>query len=190
VKDDPLRSLLHVPTDARMVVRSGRVALVAFDGEFALFESMQGLHDLARLFQAEGSSVHTMDLYGASGGDRGPAPHMVLDREAVTNIRDVVDALREEGRVSEAEEAERFVKPYVGYPEAKRFSDVRKRARVAVQKRIRAALMYVKAYVPALWEHLGADGIFSRERHPGRPLSLGTWCIYRPEKPGRWSVRW
>jgi CheY-like chemotaxis protein len=144
----------------------------------------QGGEDIAALFHT-GPRVK-----GRKGGDSDP----VYDEDALDEIRRVIAEKREEGTVEALEEAEHLDATYL-QPALNRQGNSRKlnspahSARVTVQKRVKKALELVCAELPELWEHLGGDQIFAKQRRNPAALSFGAHCSYRPLASLNWDIK-
>ncbi|HEY8431434.1 MAG TPA: hypothetical protein VIL20_23800, partial [Sandaracinaceae bacterium] len=158
----------------------GGVWIVEHDGERAIVKDNKAMRMLARLVAEPGRELHALDLAGAlDAGDAGEA----IDAEAREAYRARVRALRDEieeasawndaGRRERAEaelaaiEAELARALGLG-GRARRAGAAVERARVNVQRRLRAAIDRIAEACPGL----------------GRPLSrsvrTGTYCSYEP----------
>lgn len=177
--------------------REGKYWTVEFAGTVARLKDAKGLHYIAHLLRHPGQEFHARDL-GALGAEPRPATvgasdvtHLdmgdagvVLDTQAKTAYRGRLEELH-----AEFEEAERFNDPGrsarareeielitdqlsaavgLGGRDRKAASDA-ERARLAVTKRIRAALERIRQASPALAQHLTGA------------ITTGYFCSYTPK---------
>ena len=175
---------------------------IAYAGRTAHLKDSRGMQLVAYLLPRPDVEVHVLDLVQVSGGAKAyttgesrtpPAPGLTaLDTRAKDEYRRRLRELR-----GELEEAERCNDPgaverarveiemleeqltgAVGLGgRDRRTSDDAERARVAVTKRIKEAILAVRTVHPALGDHLRAT------------ISTGTFCAYTPSKPApTWDV--
>jgi hypothetical protein len=170
--------------------RDGPLWTLAFDGHTVHLPDLKGLHDLARLLAAPGEDLHCLELAGAAGlpqGDAGP----VLDEQARAEYRRRMQDLAEEAELATAagdtvraekarEELDTLTETVAaafglgGRP--RKAGDPAERARSTVTARIRSAVAKVEEAHPALGRHLQNS------------VRTGTFCSYRPERPGGWAT--
>jgi predicted ATPase len=169
--------------------RDGALWTLAFDGHTVHLPDLKGLHDLARLLAAPGEDLHCLELAGAAGlppqADAGP----LLDEQARSDYRRRMQELADEGDLAAAAgdtvRAERARAELDALTEAlaaafglggrpRKAGDPAERARSTVTARIRSAIAKVEEAHPALGRHLQNS------------VRTGTFCSYRPERPGGW----
>ncbi len=169
----------------------------------ARLKDTKGLHDIARLMAAGGTEVAAVDLIGArtpSGGHpsgisegfgiEGDAG-AVLDPEAReqyrTRLLDLEDELSEASAANDPVRAERArderefllaeLRSSVGlHGRTRRAIDPAERARKAVTWRIREAITRAE------------DAHEAFGRHLRRSVRTGTFCVYDPPEPTRWTL--
>ncbi len=188
--------------------KEGDYWTVEFEGTVSRLKDVKGLHYIAHLLRYPGQQFHARDLIALAGeprpgsgaaeagvptasglGDAGP----VLDAQAKAAYRRRLDELR-----GELEEAERFNDPGragrareeiellteqlaaavgLGGRDRKVASDA-ERARLAVTKRIKAAIDRIRHANPALARHLAGT------------ITTGYFCSYTPkaDSPTSWSI--
>jgi hypothetical protein len=174
---------------AQVFRRDGSLWTLAFDGRTVHLPDLKGLHDLARLLAAPGEDLHCLELAGASGvplqGDAGP----ILDEQARADYRrrmqdlaeeiDLADAAGDTVRAEKAREeldtlTEAVAAAFGLGGRPRKAGDPAERARSTVTARIRSAVAKVEDAHPALGRHLRNS------------VRTGTFCSYRPERPGGW----
>lgn len=169
-----------------MLRREGEVWALAYAGATVRIRDSKGLRDLAVLLRAPDRAVHVCELTGtpvtASGED--------LDATAVAAYRRHLAGLEDEIARAEADSdvgraaALRAERDFIAAELAsalglagrsRRSGDPVERARKAVTGRIRDSISRIGAVHPALGRHLTNS------------VRTGTWCVYAPERPVRWS---
>ena len=171
--------------------QDGPLWTLSFDGRTVHLPDLKGLHDLARLLAAPGEDLHCLELAGAAGlppqADAGP----LLDEQARADYRRRMQELAEEvdlaaaaGDAVRAERARTELDTLTqtlaaafglgGRP--RKAGDLAERARSTVTARIRSAVAKVEDAHPALGRHLQNS------------VRTGTFCSYRPERPGGWAT--
>jgi hypothetical protein len=169
----------------------------------ARLKDTKGLHDIARLMAADGTEIAAVDLIGArtpSGGHltsisegfggEGDAG-AVLDPEAReqyrSRLRDLEDELSDASAANDPVRAERArderafllaeLRSSVGlHGRTRRAIDPAERARKAVTWRIREAMTRAE------------DAHEAFGRHLRRSVRTGTFCVYDPPEPTRWTL--
>jgi predicted ATPase len=171
--------------------RDGPLWTLSFDGHTVHLPDLKGLHDLARLLAAPGEDLHCLELAGAAGlppqADAGP----LLDEQARSDYRRRMQELAEEADLAatagDPVRAERAREELDALTEAvaaafglggrpRKAGDPAERARSTVTARIRSAVAKVEEAHPALGRHLQNS------------VRTGTFCSYRPERPGGWET--
>ena len=189
--------------------REGDYWTVEFEGTVSRLKDVKGLHYIAHLLRHPGQEFHARDLValgverpetsgtlepGAAAGsglsDAGP----VLDAQAKAAYRRRLDELREElaeagrfndpGRAGRAREEMELLTEQLaaavglGGRDRKAVSDA-ERARLAVTKRIKAAIDRIRHANPALARHLAGA------------ITTGYFCSYAPkaDSPASWSTQ-
>jgi hypothetical protein len=164
------------------------------DGERVVrLKDSLGVRYLARLLREAGREIHVLDLVGERGageptdlvdvGDGGE----LIDREATesyrSRIEDLEDTVAEAESFGDRERAGRAraeiealaaeLSRAVGLGgRTRRAGAAAERARSAVQRRIKHALVRIAEQAPELAAHLDAA------------IRTGTFCVYRPARPG------
>jgi predicted ATPase len=175
----------------RVFRQDGSLWTLSFDGRTVHLPDLKGLHDLARLLAAPGEDLHCLELAGAPGlppqGDAGP----LLDEQARADYRRRMQELGEDAERAEAagdtvraeaarEELDALTEAVAaafglgGRP--RKAGDPAERARSTVTARIRSAVGKIEEAHPALGRHLQNS------------VRTGTFCSYRPERPGGWAL--
>jgi len=170
------------------MTREGEYWTISHAGTTFRLKDSLGLQYLARLMAAPGREVHVLDL--AAGGevataelvDRGDAGEL-LDDEARAEYRARLESLRETlaeaesfgdgARASRAREEIDFLAAELSRAvglggRSRRGGSAAERARSAVQRRIKNALVRIEACAPALGAYLN------------RTVKTGNFCAYRP----------
>lgn len=152
---------------------------LSFAGRTATAADSPGLAHLAALLAADGRPVHVVDLALGSGAS--------LHEQMVTEYRarlayldaQLASGCEDDRAAAALARAERdlllaeLAVVTAGAPAAGEVGD---RARRLVALRIRTALDRLEATLPALARHLR------------RGIRTGTFCLYEPEGPERWTV--
>lgn len=164
--------------------RDGDVWRLRWSAEQVAVRDSRGMQMLAELVTRAGDDVHVLDLSGEGGGvvDRGDAGEM-LDRTAIEKYKkriaelsgaledaeDRNDLGRAERLREELEALEDEVSRAVGLGgRVRRASNQVERARINVQRRIKAAVAQVDKLSPKLGAHLT------------RSIRTGSFCSYVP----------
>ncbi len=163
--------------------REGDVWAIAFGEQTVRVKSTKGMEILARLVAEPGREYHALDLGGGGRAVAQASTGEVIDEKARAAYRQRIVELRQEleearewndaGRTTraraelEALEAELAGALGLG-GRAREAADDAERARVNVQKRIRAAQKRIAEHHPSLAEHLD------------RTVRTGTYCAYEP----------
>jgi tetratricopeptide (TPR) repeat protein len=188
------------------LVREGELWSMTFAGTVIRLRDAKGMRDLARLLAAPGTEIASVDLAGAvmavPGGRRRTAAMTdlgiegdvgeVLDGQARSEYRRrLVDLEQDLADAEEANDPERasrirqersFIIDELGAAvglmgKSRRALDPAERARKAVTWRLRDAIGRIDAAHPELGRHL---------QHSVR---TGTFCVYDPVTPTRWTTR-
>jgi hypothetical protein len=180
--------------DACVFRRQGTTWLVVFEGVARTVEDSVGMRYVAELLRTPHVEVHSVRLRDLVAGEPTRAVGSageVLDREALRQIKERLDANREEedearehqdfARVErlqeEAESLRREVARATGLGgRHRRAADDRERARQAVAQAIRRAL----AAIAREHEYLS--------RHLERTLRLGAVLVYEPDLTRTWET--
>jgi tetratricopeptide (TPR) repeat protein len=166
--------------------REGDSWSVEHPGGVILLRHTRGLEMLAMLVERAGEDIHVTELMAGKepvdGGDAGE----VLDRRAMAAYRERLEALRDDLREAETfanlarasrarEEIDALTEELsraVGIGgRVRRVGSATERARVAVRKRLREAILKIAEHAPTLGHALERD------------VSTGTYCSYHPPEP-------
>lgn len=183
-----------------MFRREGDYWTLSFDGQVTRVRDAKGLHHLSRLLRCPGDEFPAaelvLDVDGRAAatvvsplGDAGP----LLDTRAKADYRRRIAELRAE--IDEADDANDPARSASARAELERLtteisaavglggrdrkaSSTTERARLTVTKRIKDAIVRIRAVHPALARHLSTS------------IRTGHLCSYRPETgdPGPWTV--
>ncbi|HMH35455.1 MAG TPA: AAA family ATPase, partial [Streptosporangiaceae bacterium] len=191
----------HAPDHAFR--RDGEVWTLAYRGREIRVRDSKGLRDLHALLARPGTAVAALDLAAAPGGHRGGAaagPDVlhppsdtgeVIDAQARAayrqRLRELEEAAAEADAAADIERsagiaAERdalvaaLTEAYGLGGRVRRSGSVAERARTAVTARIRDAIRRISEAHPELGRHLA------------RSVRTGTFCVYEPDQPVRWSL--
>jgi hypothetical protein len=149
----------------------------------------KGFSDLARMLERPGTELHCLELADRPAETGGREP--VLDDRARREIQararelqreiDDADAAHDGGRAEWArEELDRIVETVSGAlglrGRSRALGSMAERARSAVTWRIRSAIKKIAKAHPRLGRHLD------------NAVRTGTFCVYEPETPIRWTV--
>jgi hypothetical protein len=166
---------------------------IGYDGRQVRLRDSKGLHDLHALLTRPGTAVAALDLASATP-DRVPAmpdTGEVIDAQARSayrqRLRELEEAAAEadaaadigrSARVAAERDAlvEALTQAYGLGGRVRRPGSDAERARTAVTARIRDAIRRIGAAHPELGRHLA------------RAVRTGTFCVYDPDQPVRWSV--
>jgi hypothetical protein len=172
--------------------RDGEVWTLGYAGREVRLRDSKGLRDLHALLIRPGTAVAALDLAGGAPG-RGPAAAdtgEVIDAQARAAYRDRLRELEEAAAEADAAAdigrsariaAERdalvevLSQAYGLGGRVRRAGSDAERARTAVTARVKDAIRRISAAHP----HLG--------RHLARSVRTGTFCVYDPDQPTRWS---
>jgi len=178
--------------------RAGEFWTIAYDGESFSLRDSKGLHYLARLLQAPGQEIHSLELAvgDVASADEGIAVDVgdageILDgpararyRQRVKDLREELDAARAANDAGQSEriegEIEILTRELAGAfglgGRSRKQSAAAERARKAVRARVSQSIARIDEEHPVLATHLR------------NAVHLGTFCSYRPERPTRWSL--
>jgi len=199
----PVPVPVPVPRADHAFRRDGEVWTLAYRGREIRLRDSKGLRDLHALLARPGTAVAALDLAAAPGGHRagalaGPdALHPpsdtgeVIDAQARAAYRQRLSELDEAAAESDAAAdiersariaAERdalvaaLTEAYGLGGRVRRSGSAAERARTAVTARIRDAIRRISEAHPELGRHLA------------RSVRTGTFCVYEPDQPARWSL--
>jgi hypothetical protein len=191
--------------------RHGEVWTLAYRGREIRMRDSKGLRDLDALLARPGTAVAALDLAsapgghwaGAPGGHRAGAPAgpdvlhppsdagEIIDAQARAayrqRLRELDEAAAEAGAAADIERSARIAaerdalvaaltEAYGLGGRARRSGSAAERARTAVTARIRDAIRRISEAHPELGRHLA------------RSVRTGTFCVYDPDQPVRWSL--
>jgi hypothetical protein len=183
--------------------RDGEVWTLAYRGREVRMRDSKGLRDLHALLASPGTAVAALDLATAPGGQRpggsaGPdglhAPSdtgEVIDAHARAAYRQRLSELEEAAAEADAaadiERSARIAAERDALVEAltgayglggrvRRSGSAAERARTAVTARVRDSIRRIGDAHPDLGRHLA------------RSVRTGTFCVYEPDQPVRWSL--
>jgi len=175
--------------------REGDVWSIEFGGQVVRVRDARGLHHLARLLSDPAREFHVLDLVAAESGGAGARPlgdaGPLLDEHAKAAYRrrleeidaDIDDARTagDAGREAQALQERSFLLSELSRAVGlggrdRRASSASERARVAVTRAVRQAIVRIADHHAALGEHL---------QHS---IRTGTYCAYEPDP--RASVTW
>lgn len=175
---------------SHQLTRAGEVWTARFDGDVVRLRDTKGLHDLARLLDANGRELHALDLVGATTtATRGTGP--ALDEQAraaiAARLRELESEAEDARAAADTARAERaederdtllaeLSAAYGLGGRARPQGDDAERARKAVARRVKDAIVRVESVHPKLGRHLRAH------------IRTGTWCAYEPGEPVQWHV--
>jgi hypothetical protein len=192
-----------VPRADHVFRRDGEVWTLAYRGREIRMRDTKGLRDLHALLARPGTAVAALDLAAAPGGHRGPAPagpdvlHPPSDTGEVVDaqaraayrqrLRELDEAAAEADAAADIERSARIAaerdalvaaltEAYGLGGRVRRSGSVAERARTAVTARIRDAIRRISEAHPELGRHLA------------RSVRTGTFCLYEPDQPTRWSL--
>jgi tetratricopeptide (TPR) repeat protein len=172
VPDEPEAALMTL-------VQGGRWRVVLGD-LVATVPDRVGMRHIARLLAAPDRGIPALALVvdGTSEpAERNPDP--LMDRKAMTAVRERIAELRNRPSLSTSEEEElgeltRELARATGLGgRIRSFADAPERARTAVQKAVKRAIDEITAANPAIGQHLA------------RRIETGAVCCYRPESASR-----
>jgi len=183
--------------------RDGEVWTLAYCGREVRMRDSKGLRDLHALLASPGTAVAALDLATAAGGQRPGASAGPDGLHAPSDTGEVIDAQARAAyrqRLSELEEAaaeadaaadiersariaterdalvEALTGAYGLGGRVRRSGSAAERARTAVTARIRDSIRRIGDAHPDLGRHLA------------RSVRTGTFCVYEPDQPVRWSL--
>ncbi|HEU5385395.1 MAG TPA: AAA family ATPase [Streptosporangiaceae bacterium] len=172
--------------------RDGEVWTLRYGGREIRLRDSKGLRDLHALLTRPGTAVAALDLAGATPGQALATPDTgeVLDAQARSAYRQRLHELEEaaaeadaaadierSARVTAERDAlvEALTQAYGLGGRVRRPGSASERARTAVTARIKDAIRRVGEADPELGRHLA------------RSVRTGTFCVYDPDQPARWS---
>jgi hypothetical protein len=192
-----------VPRADHVFHRDGEVWTLAYRGREIRMRDSKGLRDLHALLARPGTAVAALDLAAAPGGHLAGAPAgpdvlhppsdtgEVIDAQARAayrqRLRELDEAAVEADAAADIERSARtaaerdalvaaLTEAYGLGGRARRSGSVAERARTAVTARIRDAIRRISEAHPELGRHLA------------RSVRTGTFCVYEPDQPVRWSL--
>ena len=192
-----------VPRADHAFHRDGEVWTLAYRGREIRMRDSKGLRDLHALLARPGTAVAALDLAAAPGGHRAGAsagPDVlhppsdtgeVIDAQARAayrqRLRELDEAAAEADAAADIERSARIAaerdalvaaltEAYGLGGRVRRSGSVAERARTAVTARIRDAIRRISEAHPELGRHLA------------RSVRTGTFCVYEPDQPVRWSL--
>ena len=172
--------------------RDGEVWTIGYGGRQVRLRDSKGLRDLHALLTRAGTAVAALDLASAAPGRVPAAPDTgeVIDTQARSAYRQRLRELEEEAaeadaaadigrsaRVAAERDAlvEALTQAYGLGGRVRRAGSDAERARTAVTARIKDAIRRIGEAHPDLGRHLA------------RSVRTGTFCVYDPDQPTRWS---
>jgi hypothetical protein len=195
---EPVESQAGAPAaspNGNVFRRDGDYWTIAYEGRGLSLRDTKGVKYIARLLAESGRELHALDLVGGDGAqdasaDIGSAGDL-LDPQAKAEYRrrlaDLEGELEEArgandiGRVERLQSEIDFLARELsaafgvgGRP--RKASDAAERARKAVYSRISDSITRIRKDHASLALHLE------------NAIQLGTFCIYRPEKPTKWDL--
>jgi AAA ATPase domain len=192
-----------VPRAGHAFRRDGEMWTLAYRGREIRMRDSKGLRDLHALLARPGTAVAALDLAAAPGGHRPGAPAgpdvlhppsdtgEVIDAQARASyrqrLRELDEAAAEADAATDIERSARIAaerdalvaaltEAYGLGGRVRRSGSVAERARTAVTARIRDAIRRISEAHPELGRHLA------------RSVRTGTFCVYEPDQPVRWSL--
>jgi hypothetical protein len=192
-----------VPRAHHAFRRDGEVWTLTYHGREIRMRDSKGLRDLHALISRPGTAVAALDLAAAPGGHRVGASHgpdvlhppsdtgEVIDAQARAayrqRLRELDEAAAEADAAADIERSARIAaerdvlvaaltEAYGLGGRARRSGSVAERARTAVTARVRDAIRRISEAHPELGRHLA------------RSVRTGTFCVYEPDQPVRWSL--
>ena len=177
--------------------RDGEVWTLRYGGREIRLRDSKGVRDLHALLTRPGTAVAALDLAGAAQGQltRGRPPAApevgeVIDAQARSayrqRLRELEEAAAEADAAADIERSARIAAERDALVEAltqayglggrvRRVGSDAERARTAVTARIKDAIRRIGEAHPDLGRHLA------------RSVRTGTFCVYDPDQPARWS---
>jgi AAA ATPase-like protein len=192
-----------VPRADHAFRRDGEMWTLAYRGREIRMRDSKGLRDLHALLARTGTAVAALDLAAAPGGHQPGAPAgpyvlhppsdtgEVIDAQARVayrqRLRELDEAAAEADAAADIERSARIAaerdalvaaltEAYGLGGRVRRSGSVAERARTAVTARIRDAIRRISEAHPELGRHLA------------RSVRTGTFCVYEPDQPVRWSL--
>jgi hypothetical protein len=183
--------------------RDGEMWTLAYRGREIRMRDSKGLRDLHALLARPGTAVAALDLAAAPGGRQAGAsagPDVlhppsdtgeVIDAQARAayrqRLRELDEAAAEANAAADIERSARIAaerdalvaaltEAYGLGGRVRRSGSVAERARTAVTARIKDAIRRISEAHPELGRHLA------------RSVRTGTFCVYEPDQPVRWSL--
>jgi hypothetical protein len=172
--------------------RDGEVWTLAYRGREVRMRDSKGLRDLHTLLARPGTAVAALDLAAGPAGLRSPSDTgEVIDAQARAayrqRLRELEEAAAEADAAADIELSARIAAERDALVEAltgayglggrvRRPGSAAERARTAVTARIRDAIRRIGDAHPDLGRHLA------------RSVRTGTFCVYEPDQPVRWSL--
>ena len=194
---------VRAPVPDHAFRRDGEVWTLAYRGREIRMKDSKGLRDLHALLARPGTAVAALDLATAvaghaAGASAGPdAMHPPTDTGEVIDaqaraayrqrLRELEEAAAEADAAADIERSARIAAERDALVEAlagayglggrvRRSGSAAERARTAVTARIREAIRRIGDAHPDLGRHLA------------RSVRTGTFCVYEPDQPVRWSL--
>ena len=172
--------------------RDGEVWTIGYGGRQVRLRDSKGLGDLHALLTRPGTAVAALDLASATPGRVLAAPDTgeVIDAQARSayrqRLRELEEAAAEADAAADIERSARVAAERDALVEAltqayglggrvRRPGSDAERARTAVTARIKDAIRRIGEAHPDLGRHLA------------RSVRTGTFCVYDPDQPTRWS---
>jgi hypothetical protein len=196
-------ALVPVPRADHAFRRDGEVWTLAYRGREIRLRDSKGLRDLHALLARPGTALAALDLAAAPGGRQAGAsagPDVlyppsdtgeVIDAQARAayrqRLRELDEAAAEADAAADIERSARIAaerdalvaaltEAYGLGGRVRRSGSVAERARTAVTARIKDAIRRISEAHPELGRHLA------------RSVRTGTFCVYEPDQPVRWSL--
>jgi hypothetical protein len=172
--------------------RDGEVWTLGYAGREIRLRDSKGLRDLHALLTRPGTAVAALDLAGGAPGRGSAAADTgeVIDAQARAAYRDRLRDLEEaaaeadaaadigrSARIAAERDAlvEALTQAYGLGGRVRRAGSDAERARTAVTARVKDAIRRIGQVHPELGRHLA------------RSVRTGTFCVYDPDQPTRWS---
>jgi len=173
--------------------RDGEVWMLRYGGREVRLRDSKGLRDLHALLTRPGTAVAALDLVGAAPGLMAVASDTgeVIDAQARSayrqRLRELEEAAAEADAAADIERSARIAAERDALVEAltqayglggrvRRPGSAAERARTAVTARIKDAIRRIGDAHPELGRHLT------------RSVRTGTFCVYDPDQPARWTA--
>jgi hypothetical protein len=170
--------------------RDGEVWTLRFGGREVRLRDSKGLRDLHVLLTRPGTAVAALDLAGSGRLPAAPDTGEVIDAQARSayrqRLRELEEAAAEADAAADIERSARIAAERDALVEAltqayglggrvRRPGSAAERARTAVTARVRDAIRRIGDAHPELGRHLD------------RSVRTGTFCVYDPDPPARWT---